>query len=100
MFPNCTAEYLDKKPSLPCREDCLKVVDECMWSEGHDFLPFPLTCGQYPSKTDPYRSCSSLEVMAPYMGRVAAAPRPFSADLAPLLATTLLVMYEAYQPRP
>jgi len=89
MFPNCTAEYVDQKPSLPCKETCEEVVEQCLWGDDHDFLPYKLDCKNYPSKNDPYRSCTELSVMGPYMKRVAAAPTTATMGQATFFMTLL-----------
>merc|ERR1711939_986571 len=93
MFPNCTAEYVDQKPSLPCKELCEEVVEQCPWSEDWDFLPYKLDCATYPSKNDPYRSCTELKVMDPYMKRVASAPRSSGVSILAALVTCLAVIW-------
>jgi len=74
MFPNCTAEYLDVKPALPCKEDCETTMTECTWGNNFFFLPYQLQCAQYPSRWDHYKKCSRVFATQAYLDRVAAAP--------------------------
>lgn len=92
MFPNCTAEYKDKKPALPCKELCEEVIDQCTWSEDIVFLPFMPKCDDYPSKDDPYKKCSRMGVQPVYISRVAAAPEPRHVGPLAMLVTALAVL--------
>jgi len=72
MFPNCTAEFLDKKPSMPCKELCEDTMKQCSWgrTEGF-FLPYKLLCKAYPSRADPWKKCTHIKVTEAYSERVA-----------------------------
>jgi len=47
MYPNCTAEYVDHKPSLPCRDVCLRAKEDCTFGK-RNFLDRVLNCEQHP----------------------------------------------------
>jgi len=72
MFPNCTAEFIDRKPAVPCKELCEETMKQCTWGrvEGN-FLPYRLNCKMYPSKYDPYKKCTRIGVTEAYADRVA-----------------------------
>lgn len=94
MFPNCTAEYMDKKPALPCKEDCEETIKECTWGGNYFFLPYSLKCDQYPSKYDYYKKCSFVGVTDAYIKRVAAAP-PSGGTLAAVAIAAVVVALHA-----
>lgn len=93
MFPNCTAEYLDQKPALPCKEVCEKAMEECTWSDENFFLPYSLQCAQYPSESDHYKKCSAVFPTYQYIQRVSAAPRFYIASLAAGMAVLLAILH-------
>jgi len=70
MFPNCTAEFIDTKPALPCKELCEKTKKQCTFGKTY-FLPYQLLCAKYPSKTDPYKKCTEVSVTNAYAERIA-----------------------------
>jgi len=59
MFANCTAEIIDKKPALPCKEICDEMIEECKWAPGH-FLPYNVDCKDYPSRSEQNRLSDSV----------------------------------------
>lgn len=91
MFPNCTAEYADRKPALPCKELCDDAMNECTWAGHMFFLPYKLQCDQYPSRFDPYKKCTHVKATLQYIERIAAAPTAHHlSTIVPFLAIAAL----------
>jgi len=96
MFPNCTAEVMDQKPALPCKEMCEQVMAECTWQENDFFLPYELQCSQYPSKDDHYKKCTEVNATGAYVDRIAAAPSSKSIATMAVLSLAFAALHSAW----
>jgi len=92
MFPNCTAEFNDHKPSLPCKDICQDAKIHCKFGN-RNFLDRELQCDSHPERpllstleeveagdalvygVPEWQQCTAMYPMKTYMTRVSGASR-------------------------